>query len=91
MVSYKRKDETARKVFYGGHPPACTCWRCTERRLRRLKGYPKWFWIVAILLPPVGSIIVGIVAGFMYRRWVAGTFMMIIGLALALFVYTIYW
>jgi len=91
MVSYKRKDETARKVFYDAHPPACTCQRCTERRLQRLKGYPKWFWIIAILFPPIGSIAVGFIAGLRHHRWVAGVFMTIIGLALALFVYIVYW
>lgn len=55
-----------------------------------MHGYPKWFWIIAILLPPVGSIVVGFIAGFRYHRWVAGTFMVVIGIAIAWFVYLAY-
>ena len=86
MVSYKRRDQSARNVFYSGHSPACTCAVCSRRRLRRLHGYPKWFWVIAILLPPIGSIVVGLIAGFRYRRWVAGTFMVVVGIAIAWFV-----
>ncbi|MEE8469859.1 MAG: hypothetical protein V3S51_00840 [Dehalococcoidia bacterium] len=32
-----REDETVRSALYGGHPPACTCVRCEERRLIRLR------------------------------------------------------
>lgn len=87
----RREDETARRVFYSDHPPTCTCVVCTRRRLKRLYGYPKWFWIIAILLPPVGSIIVGFVAGFRYHSWVAGFFMVVIGIAILWFAYTFYW
>ena len=90
MVSYKRKDQTARNVLYGGHPPSCTCAVCAKRRLRRLHGYPKWFWLIAILLPPVGSMVVGFIAGLRYHRWIAGTFMVITGIAIAWFVYIAY-
>ncbi len=33
----KREDETYKSIYYGGHPPACTCGECTDRRLRQLK------------------------------------------------------
>ena len=85
-----RKDETIQRVLSGGHPRTCTCVCCTKKRLRRIRGYPKWFWLIAILLPPIGSIIVGFVAGFRYYRWVAGIFMMLIGVAIAWFAYTAY-
>lgn len=78
-----RKDETLQRVLYAGHPPSCTCVVCGRRRLRWAHGYPNWFWLVTILLAPVGSIIVGFIAGFLYRRWVAGTLMIIIGAAIA--------
>jgi hypothetical protein len=29
----KREDEYYRQEYYGGHPPACTCVKCTRRRL----------------------------------------------------------
>ena len=32
MTSFKRHDDTQRRIHYGGHPPACTCVKCTERR-----------------------------------------------------------
>lgn len=89
MVSYKRMDETTRRVFYKGHPPACTCNQCTKMRLR--KRYPKWFWIIALLLPPIGSIIVGLLAGLKYRRRAAGAGMIVAGITIAWFVYKFYW
>ena len=32
MTSFKRNDDTLRRLRYGDHPPACTCVKCTERR-----------------------------------------------------------
>ncbi|MDD5486740.1 MAG: hypothetical protein PHW65_04230 [Dehalococcoidales bacterium] len=34
----KREDEFWRENYYGGHPPACTCVKCTEKRLAGLKA-----------------------------------------------------
>lgn len=32
----KREDEYYLQNYYGGHPPACTCVRCNEKRLAGL-------------------------------------------------------
>ncbi|MDD2471990.1 MAG: hypothetical protein PHT28_03625 [Dehalococcoidales bacterium] len=32
-----REDEYYRQNYYGGHPPACTCVKCTEQRLADIK------------------------------------------------------
>ncbi|MCD6453321.1 MAG: hypothetical protein J7K77_03440, partial [Dehalococcoidales bacterium] len=60
----KREDETARQVFYGGHPPACTCAECTKRRLRELQlpersySYPKRkSFLIFLLVACLGALI----------------------------------
>ena len=32
---------SSRPNWYGDHPPACTCWRCTGRRMPRRKPFPR--------------------------------------------------
>jgi hypothetical protein len=51
-----REDETYRSTRYGGHPPACTCVDCCDKRRRGIStgyngdraggGTPAWFWII---------------------------------------------
>ena len=55
-----REDETFRATRYGGHPPACTCVACCEKRragistgtgdLSERGGAPAWFWVVIIIV-----------------------------------------
>lgn len=55
-----REDETLRATRYGGHPPACTCVACCEKRRagistgsgeRASGGAPAWFWtVIAIVI-----------------------------------------
>lgn len=46
-----REDEYYRQNYYGGHPPACTCVKCTEKRLAGLKnsrsGEKVWTYTLA--------------------------------------------
>ncbi len=48
----KREDEYYRRNYYGGHPPACTCVECTERRLEKLdKGHSlDKLWLIALVI-----------------------------------------
>jgi hypothetical protein len=50
MVSYKRVDETKRRVFYGGHPPSCTCVKCSRQRLLRQKRGRGIKWVLIAIL-----------------------------------------
>ncbi len=55
----KREDEYYRKNYYGGHPPACTCVKCNERRLaslnRKQKATRAWYYVlVVVCLASVG-------------------------------------
>ncbi len=47
----KREDEYYRQNYYGGHPPACTCVKCTERRLaglvRSRSNEKLWLYVLA--------------------------------------------
>jgi len=45
-----REDEYYRQNYYGGHPPACTCVKCTEKRLAGLKSSRSGekIWLVAV-------------------------------------------
>ncbi|MEN8613977.1 hypothetical protein ABFB09_01655 [Dehalogenimonas sp. THU2] len=61
-----REDDTFRSTRYGGHPPACTCVACCEKRRAGIStgytrkksssGTPVWFWtviavvVIAVLL-----------------------------------------
>jgi len=46
-----REDEYYRQHYYGGHPPACTCVTCTEKRLAGIKnsrsGEKAWIYVLA--------------------------------------------
>lgn len=54
-----REDDTFRATRYGGHPPACTCVACCEKRRagistgtrsREGSGTPAWFWAIIIIV-----------------------------------------
>ena len=55
-----REDETFRATRYGGHPPACTCVGCCEKRRAGIStgykeekagsGAPVWFWAVIVIV-----------------------------------------
>ena len=46
-----REDEYYRQHYYGGHPPACTCVTCTEKRLAGINnsrsGEKAWIYVLA--------------------------------------------
>jgi hypothetical protein len=48
-----REDETARKIYYGRHPPAWACAKCTARRLSRLRRKRN---LIARLLQKLGLV-----------------------------------
>jgi len=45
----KREDDTFRYARYGGHPPGCTCAKCTQLRINKTSGEPfdeeEWDWV----------------------------------------------
>ncbi len=55
-----REDETFRATRYGGHPPACTCVACCEKRRAGIStgyseekargGTPVWFWAIIVIV-----------------------------------------
>jgi len=61
----KREDEYYRQNYYGGHPPACTCVKCTRQRLESLKHEHNlektWLYILAgVCLASTGVIAAGV-------------------------------
>lgn len=66
-----REDETFRATRYGGHPPACTCVSCCEKRRagistgyrdeRTSTGAPAWFWAV------IGIVVIALVLTLVLR------------------------
>ncbi|MDD5604712.1 MAG: hypothetical protein GX602_07055 [Dehalococcoidales bacterium] len=46
-----REDEFYRQNYYGGHPPTCTCVKCTEKRLARAANTrsAESFWLVTLI------------------------------------------
>jgi len=57
----KREDEYWRQNYYGGHPPACTCVKCTEKRLSGINTarHAEKYWLFIL------AIVVAITAGWM--------------------------
>jgi|GEM_PF-865586 len=61
----KREDEYYRQNYYGGHPPACTCVKCTRKRLAGLKrersSEKTWLYILmAVCLVSMGFTTAGL-------------------------------
>ncbi|AKG52840.1 hypothetical protein DGWBC_0151 [Dehalogenimonas sp. WBC-2] len=66
-----REDETYRATRYGGHPPACTCVACCEKRRAGIStgsgrtkasgGTPVWFWVI------IGVVIAAVVLALVLR------------------------
>ncbi len=65
-----REDETYRATRYGGHPPACTCVECCEKRKAGIRpsgdqvehgGPAAWFWVV------IGIVVVALVLTLVLR------------------------
>ncbi len=66
-----REDETFRATRYGGHPPACTCVACCEKRRAGIStgyredktssGAPAWFWVV------IGIVVIALVLTLVLR------------------------
>jgi hypothetical protein len=54
-MSQSRHDQTERNVFYKGHPPYCTCYKCQINRLRHINikrmSKSRIFGIVFIAIP----------------------------------------
>ncbi len=47
----KREDEYYRQNYYGGHPPACTCVKCTRQRLEKLErgSSSEKYWLFGLI------------------------------------------
>ena len=64
-----REDETFRATRYGGHPPACTCVACCEKRRAgmstggrtKASGTPVWFWMI------IGVVIAAVLLALVLR------------------------
>ncbi|MBN1369977.1 MAG: hypothetical protein JW954_07070 [Dehalococcoidaceae bacterium] len=86
----KREDEYYRQNYYGGHPPACTCVKCTQKRLAGLKherGSDKnWLYtLMVVCLVSTGFI----AAGLLGQRLDMAAGIVIAVVALSVFFYSL--
>jgi len=62
----RREDEYYREKYYSGHPPACTCVKCTRQRLSGLRHERKsdraWLYIlISVCIISTGFIAAGLI------------------------------